>query len=37
MREQDVNQIYLNKYLAEQEREDAYQQAVTDKIEEICL
>ena len=36
MRDQDVNQIYLNKYLAEQEREDAYQQAVTDKIEEMC-
>ena len=36
MREQDVNQIYLNKYLAEQEREDAHQQAVTDKIEELC-
>ena len=36
MREQDVNQIYLNKYLAEQEREDAHQQAITDKIEEMC-
>ena len=36
MRDHDVNQIYLNKYLAEQEREDAYQQAVTDKIEEMC-
>jgi len=36
MKEQDVNQIYLNKYLAEQEREDAYQQARSDKIEELC-
>lgn len=36
MKDQDVNQIYLNKYLAEQEREDAHQQAITDKIEEMC-
>lgn len=35
MKEQDVNQIYLNKYLAEQERESAYEDAMEHYAAEI--